>query len=172
MDPKQQALRNKQKERQQRGHNFQEEIRKSWLLVPNVWQLRIKDGGGGTRPADMLTICDEVNILAELKRTASQKFELSFLRSGQVKGLVDFDEVIGRNYGLVFVSFLNEAKDIDEAYAFRLVAALRYMHRRSRAHITLEELRQGAIHRINLPLLESAERKYDLRRAADCYKYL
>lgn len=74
MDPKQTAMRNKQRERQQRGDDFQAEIRRSWRGVPNVWRMRIADGAGATRPGDEIVITPEVNILAEMKRTESPTF--------------------------------------------------------------------------------------------------
>ena len=178
MDPKQQALRNKQRERQQRGSDFQEEYRRSWHEVPNVWQIRIKDGRGGTKPADHLTICQKVNILAELKRTASQKFELGYLEPNQIRGLIDFDQVIAKNYGLVICSFHNPGKGLDECYAIRLVTAIRYMNDKGRNHITLEELQKGALVGANIqvaikvPRLEKATPTYDLKGVSECYKYL
>src|SRR5690625_1274543 len=118
VNPKQQAINNRQRERRQRGHDFQEEIRQSLRFVPNVWTINIADGRGGSRPADRLIITEEVNILAELKRTAGQRFNLSFLRPNQIQGLVDFDNVTKRNLGLVLVSFHNPRRDLDETYAF------------------------------------------------------
>lgn len=178
MDPKQQQIRRKQRERQQRGGDFQEEYRRSWNQVANVWHLRIKDGGGGTRPADHLTLCENVNILAELKRTAGQKFQLSFLEPNQLKGLIDFDQVIEKNYGLVLCSFHNESKNLDECYAIRLIEAVRYMHKKGRQYIHLDELRkwtaEGARNRIaiKVPRLEKSEPTYDLKEVSQCFKYL
>ncbi|MFJ5716574.1 hypothetical protein [Neobacillus sp. NPDC093127] len=172
MDPKQQTLRNKQRERQQRGDDFQEEIRNSWPHVPNVWHIHIKDGGGGTRPADRLVLCEEVNILSELKRTAGERFNLSFLRPNQIRGLIDFDQVIKRNYGLVLVSFHNPKKHLDKAYAFRLHHALMFFHKHSRQYLTLEELEAKKILAIELPRLSYSDKTYDLRGLATCYKYL
>lgn len=172
MDPKQQALRNKQKERQQRGSDFQDEIRRGWRLVPNIWTINLKDGGGQTNAADRLIIAEEVNILAELKRTASQKFELNYLRPNQIKGLIDFDQVVDRNYGLVLVSFHNPGKGIDEAYGIRLTTALRYMQKKDRRYIGLEELQAGTFPAIKLPRLDNALPTYDLRGLITCYKSL
>jgi hypothetical protein len=172
MDPKQQAIRNKQRERQQRGEDFQVEIRRSWRLVPNTWRLRLKDGGGGTNAADELTITDDVNILNEMKRTAGQKFTLGMLEPNQVRGLIDFDEVVKRNYGLVFISFYNEGKDLDEAYAFRLITGLKYMKKKNQLHIKLSDFQNGNVPAIHLPRLNAAEPTYDLKGVAECYKYL
>nr|WP_092074976.1 hypothetical protein [Dendrosporobacter quercicolus]NSL49607.1 hypothetical protein [Dendrosporobacter quercicolus DSM 1736]SDN24707.1 hypothetical protein SAMN04488502_11563 [Dendrosporobacter quercicolus] len=117
----------KQKERRDRGQEFQDEIRRSWRLVPNVWRMRISDGRGSTRPADEIVTTANGNFLIEAKRTQGDKFELSFIRPNQFRGLLNF-EVIPRNFGLVFVSFLS--KDIDEAYAFRLSTVIKYMQER------------------------------------------
>ncbi|MCO5387830.1 MAG: hypothetical protein NHB14_20905 [Desulfosporosinus sp.] len=122
-------------------------------------------GGGqssGTRPADAITLLKDVNVLAELKRTAGESFKLGMLRSSQLKGLTDFDEVIPRNYGLVFVSFLNEEKGIDEAYSFRLIDGLKFMKRQGRLHIKLTEFRNFEISRLTLPRIPGEERLYDL----------
>ena len=86
MDPKQTAMRNKQRERQQRGDDFQAEIRRSWRGVPNVWRMRIADGAGATRPGDEIVITPEVNILAEMKRTESRRFSLDYMRPNRSSG--------------------------------------------------------------------------------------
>ena len=126
LHPKQTAMRNKQRERQQRGDDFQAEIRRSWRGVPNVWRMRIADGAGATRPGDEIVITPEVNILAEMKRTESRRFSLDYMRPNR-SPLRDFDQIIDRNLGLVFISFLNDSKGLDEAYAFRLITALIHM---------------------------------------------
>lgn len=172
MDPKQISTRNKQRERRQRGEDFQDEIRRSWREVPNTWQLIIKDGGGGSRPADKLVICDEVNILQELKRTEGQRFQLSFLESNQIKGLLDFESAGKRNYGLVLVSFHNPDRGLDSAYAFRLFWALKYMAKHERQYITESELSENRMASIYMPRLEMAKPTYDVRSVAECYKYL
>src|SRR5690625_4137972 len=143
MNPKQQALNNKQRDRQQRGSNFEEQIRNSLRFVPNLWTISIQDGRGGSRPGDRLIITEQVNILSELKRTAGQRFQLSFLRSNQMYGLVDFDNVTERNYGIVFINFHNSKRNLDEAYAFRLLTALEFMGRKDRQYVTLKEFQKG-----------------------------
>lgn len=150
----------KQQERQQRGDDFQDEIRRSWRRISRTWRMRIPDGKGGTRPADELTLTEKINILAEMKRTEGDRFGLDFLEPNQIKGLLDFDKVIERNYGLVYVSFLNEAQNVDAAYVFRLVTAMRYMQQKKRKYITLEELRAGAIPCVWLPRI-SGEKMED-----------
>lgn len=167
---------NLQKLRQQRGDDFQNELRASWRLLPNVWRFRLPDGGGGSRPGDELILLEDVNILAEHKRTYGDKFELGFLRPPQLKGLLDFDTVISRNLGLVFVSFLNEEKGTDEAYAFRLIRAMQYMQTKGRQYIKREELNQQLVPCIGLPLLPppagTIDRLYDLKGVLQCYKSL
>jgi hypothetical protein len=177
MDPKQQALNNKQREKRQRGEDFQQEIKRSWRHVPKIWTLPIADGRGGTKPADRLTIAEKVNVLTELKRTAKKEFQLDFLRPNQIRGLIDFDQIIERNYGLVLVSFYDLPKGVDEAYAIRLTTALRYMQKEGRRSIPLADLRSGANVAgkkiaIKLPRLQTAEPAYDLKGVVECYKYL
>lgn len=161
-----------QRERNLRGGDLQQEIRRSWRLVPNCWRARITDGGGSTRPADDIVITQEANILAELKRTAKDAFYLSFLRAPQLKGLVDFDQVIKRNYGLVIVSFDTEQRD--ETYAFRLITALQYMKTQGRASISLHELRTGQFYKRELlPRIEIGDEPgYDLKGLVKCCKSL
>lgn len=158
----------KQAERRQRGEDFQEECRRSWWQIPNLWRLRITDGGNlGTRPADELVLLEHVNLLCEEKRTDGDRFKLSMLRADQFTGLINFEKALDRNIGLVLVSFLNEAVDV--AYAFRLVHAMAYMNQKGRRYITLEELQQGKIEAINLPRIEiNGERGYDLKGVRDC----
>jgi hypothetical protein len=160
-----------QRERQQRGEDFQDEIRRSWALIPNCWRMRIKDGGGGTRPADEIVLLEEVNILAEHKRTESDRFELAFLRTDQVKGLIQFDRCLVRNLGLVFVSFHNQDAGIDEAYAFRLARALQYMQYKGRQYVTLEELGYQDLPCSKLPRI-AADLTYDLGGLVTCCKLL
>ncbi len=167
--------RNLQQERQQRGDDFQDEIRKSWRLVRGCWRMTIESGKGGgqssgTRPADAITLLKDVNVLAELKRTAGESFKLGMLRSSQLKGLRDFDEILPRNYGLVFVSFLNEEKGIDEAYSFRIIDGLKFMKSQGRLHIKREELKfVDAMPCRKLRLLPGAERLYDLSGVNEYY---
>lgn len=167
------AQRNKQRERQQRGSDFQDEMRRSWAYVPNCWRLRIKDGPGETRPADELILLQDVNILAEQKRTEGQRFQLSFLRPDQITGLLDFDRVIEKNLGLVFVSFHNLDKGLDDAYAVRLVTALRYMQRQGVQYITREDLERKALP--NAQLLrrdDTVSPTYNLQELIQCYRSL
>lgn len=165
----------KQAERRQRGDDFQTEIRRSWRLVPHCWRLRITDSVNriGTRPADNIVLLEEINILCEEKRTAGDRFKLSFLRPDQLQGLLDFDAVIRRNKGLVFISFLNDT--VDDAYAFRMADALVYMKQRNRQYVTLEELQEQAIPCVRLTTIQLTEngetvRGYDLKGVQECYK--
>lgn len=165
--------RNLQRERQQRGQDFQDEVRRSWRKLSNVWRFRLPDGGGGNRPGDELILLEDISILAEHKRTEGDEFQLSFLRPSQLKGLRDFDKVITRNYGLVFVSFLDEKRGQDMAYCFRLLRGLQFMQRQGRQYIHLEEFKRNEMPAIDLPLLPNEkERTYDLKGVLECYKYL
>lgn len=143
------ATNNLQKERRDRGDDFQLEIRRSWRLTPNVWRMRVTDTGAGSRPADELVLTANGNILAEMKRTAKDRFQLGYLRTNQTKGLIDFDNALPHNYGLVFVSF--NSSNLDVAYAFRLRTVLGYLKRQNRLHITRRELETEQIPRIELP---------------------
>ena len=155
---------NKQKERQQRGQDFQDELRRSWRLVPKCWRMRVADGRGATRPGDEIILLQYINVLAEHKRTKGTKFELGFLAPNQLKGLIDFDTIIDRNKGLVFVSFLDEAKGLDKAVAFRLVAAALYMKRNNRKYITLEEFESGKMPCLMLDRIKIDDKPgYDLK---------
>ncbi len=160
----------KQQERRQRGEDFQDELRRSWRVLPKCWRMRISDTSGGTRPADEIILLESINILAEAKRTAGTAFKLSMIRVNQQKGLYDFDCVFRRNRGLVFISFLN--KTTDEAYAFRFIDALRYMRIKNVQYITLDDFRKRLIRCVNLPVLfdDEQNRYYDLQGVEKCYK--
>lgn len=159
---------NKQKERRDRGEDFQDEMRRSWALVPNSWRLRITDAGAGTRPADEVVLLKSCNILAEHKRTAGDKFELSFLRPPQIRGLLDFECVLQHNKGLVFVSFLNA--DTDRTLVFRLVDALRFMKREGKNHIKLGDFGSLFTQFVEIPLMEAEKRTYYLQPVVDYCK--
>jgi|SRR5699024_1832949 len=165
MGPKQLSVSHKQRERRQRGHDFQEEIRQSLRYVPNTWTINITDGKGGSRPADRLIVTEHLNILTELKRTAGMRFNLEFLRPNQIQGLIDFDKVTERNLGLVFVSFHNPKRDLDEAYAFRLVTALQYMKNRDIRYLSIDDLRDKKVPVIELPRINEL---YDLKGVINC----
>lgn len=161
-----------QRERYQRGEAFQEEVRRSWRKITGSYRVRIKDGGGGTRPADELIILTDINVMAELKRTAGDRFELSFLEVNQGKGLMSFDSCNRRNFGLVFVSFQTMDLKTDEAYAFRLLEALAYMKLKGRQYITMEELAKGVIPTAWLPRLQLTDGPgYDLKGVELCFKF-
>lgn len=148
-----------QRERRDRGESFQEEIRRSWRLVPNVWRRRIVDGEGGSQPADELVLTTNGNILAEHKRTTKNRFDLSFLRPNQIKGLLDFDSVLPQNYGLVFVSMQNA--DLDETYAIRLLTAIQHMRKSGRKYVSIAEMVKIGTH---APLIDvNGERAYNLQ---------
>lgn len=153
----------KQKERDQRGRDFEEELRKSWLLVPNCWRFKLPDGRGGTRPGDSIVLLEEANILLEAKRTAGDSFNLGMIRPDQFTGLLDFDRVVSRNYGLVFVSF--DSDHLQEAYAFRLTTALAYMKKNRYKNIKHFIFRSNIVPAVPLPIitLPDGSRGYDLR---------
>lgn len=159
----------KQQERRQRGDDFQDELRRSWHKLP-CWRMRIADRSGGTRPADEIILLDSINILAEAKRTAGDEFRLSMVRVNQQKGLYNFDTVLRRNRGLIFISFLND--DTDEAYAFGFIDALRYMRNTGVQYIPLDDFRNRVIKCVELPVMqdENGDRYYDLQGVEKCYK--
>ncbi|WP_371366256.1 hypothetical protein SRRS_06960 [Sporomusa rhizae] len=132
-----------QKERLKRGEDFQKEIRRSWRLIPNIWRMRITDGGAGTRPGDEIVLTAIGNFLVEMKRTAGDRFELSMLRPNQLHGLRDFDRALPHNIGFVFVSFLNE--HIDEAYAIRLSTLEKSLKQRNHRYVTRKTLKESYV---------------------------
>lgn len=134
--------------------------------------MRVADGKGGSRPADEIILLEDLSVLAEHKRTQGDTFKFSMLRPNQVKGLIDFDQVVTRNYGLVFVSFLDERKGLDATYVFRLITALKHMDATGSLSISLKALQRGDIPCINLPLIDTEERTYDLKGVIECYKLL
>ena len=167
-----------QKLRRDRGEEFQDEIRRSWRMIPNVWRLRIKDGRGGSRPADEIVTTSGGNFLIEAKRTQGDKFELGFIRPNQFKGLLSF-ETIPQNFGLVFISFQN-AK-IDEAYAVRLSSLIRYTNEYRYRYVSLSVFRNIAtIPCVELPRIYYHDPKnkklsgpaYDLTEVIRCCKSL
>lgn len=165
-----------QGKRRDRGEQFQQEIRLSWSLVPQSWRLRIADGRGSSRPADELVLLDGCNLLLELKRTTYAGFKLSFMRTNQIKGLLDFERAVPNNRGLVLVSIIND--DHDTTLAFRLSQVMKWMQERGQEHVKLEDFYTGQIPFIHLFLhedyshLPEGERIYDMRRLQDRWKSL
>lgn len=163
----------KQKERYQRGEDFQNEIRRGWRRVPNSWRRRVVDGEGGTQPADEIILLPEGNVLAEHKRTVNDRFNLNKLEPNQQKGLLDFDAVLPQNYGLVFISFLDEARDVDETYVVRFLSLARYLRSKGRISITRNELMinilSGKVCHIPVSTVNGI-REYDLRGLGNCLK--
>lgn len=166
----------KQKERYQRGEDFQNEIRRGWRLVPNSWRRRVVDGqGSGTQPADEIILLPEGNVLAEHKRRKGDRFSLNELEPNQQKGLLDFDAVLPQNYGLVFISFLDEEKGVDEAYVVRFVSLARYLRSEGRSSITRNQLMINVVSDkvVHIPVRTvDCVRIYDLRRLGKCLKFM
>jgi len=163
----------KQKERQQRGEDFQNEIRRGWRLVPNSWRRRVVDGqGSGTQPADEIILLPEGNVLAEHKRTVNDRFNINKLEPNQQKGLLDFDAVLPNNYGLVFISFLDEARHVDETYVVRFLSLAKYLRSKGRISITRNELMVNILSGkvCFIPTTTAIERTYDLRGLGTCLK--
>lgn len=159
----------KQQEKRQRGDDFQDELRRSWRRIP-CWRMRISDASGGTRPADEIILLNRINVLGEAKRTAGDVFKLSMVRTNQQKGLYHFDNVLPRNYGLVFISFLSDT--VDETYAVRFIDALRFMGANKIQYIPIESFRERTIKCVKLPVHtdENGDRYYDVRGLEECYK--
>lgn len=156
-----------QAEKRIRGESFQEEIRRSWSLIPNCWRMRITDDCG-SRPADEIVILPHVNFLIEMKRKASDRLNLADLRTNQLSGLMDFEKAGDRNKGIVIVSFLNETSDF--AYAVGLRDLLLYLNKMSQMFITQSDLASNLIS-FDLPRIEiNEQRGYDLRRLVDWFK--
>jgi hypothetical protein len=164
-----------QRENQERGQEFQDEIRRGWRLIKNCWFMHIPDGKGATRPADQIILLQDINILAEQKRTAGDRFQLNFLRQDQLTGLASFERVLNRNYSLIFISFLNREQEIDEAYAFRFNIGLGHMKERGRRFIHLDEFRRRSFQCVKLIRIKDVEPgkdAWDLQEVVRCYKYL
>jgi hypothetical protein len=150
----------------QRGIDFQDEMRTSWRQIPNCWRMRITDSNG-PRPADEIILLEKVNILAEHKRTEQKAFELNFLRPNQVKGLLNFDEILPQNFGVVFVSFHNEQTGLDTAYAVRLYDAITYMKSVSKLYVPLPAFTAGVVPAAEMPRLEP--NVYDLKGVVEYF---
>jgi hypothetical protein len=150
-----------------RGEDFQTEIKKSLSKLTGTWTMPIQDGRGGSKPADRLILFPQVSVLAELKRTKKKSFQLDFLEPNQIKGLADFHRPELRRYGLVFCSFLDDAKGLDEAYAFSLENAVKYMRRNNTKQVPIHDM-----HDIQALKLERFEDYYELSEVYECYKYL
>jgi hypothetical protein len=157
-----QFLSAKQKERRDRGADFQKEARLSWRQIPHVWRHHMREGGG-TRPADDIVLTEVWNFLTEYKRTEGYVFDMDFLRPDQLVGLVNFDRVIPRNIGLVMVSFLNE--EIDEAYAIHIKDLVKLVNLYHKKSFDIDFIRRAPSHFVELPRIDiDGQRGYDFSR--------
>jgi len=162
-----------QRNRAERGDEFEAELKRGWGLIKNCWFMKIPDGKGATRPADQIILLLEANVLAEHKRTAGDRFQLSFLRPDQISGLASFERVLNRNFSLVFISFLNLGQQIDEAYAFRFNIGLGHMKERGRRYISIEEFRQNRLPCIRLTRIPGPDGDaWGLQEVVRCYRYI
>ncbi|MEN6565896.1 MAG: hypothetical protein ABFC57_06310 [Veillonellales bacterium] len=127
-----------QAEKRLRGEQFQEEIRRSWSLIPNCWRMRITDDCG-SRPADEIVILPYVNFLIEMKRKAVGRLCLSDLRMNQIGGLNDFEKTGEKNVSLIMFSCLNA--EIDVTYAVTFKDLLWFMKKNNRLSLKLMGIR-------------------------------
>jgi len=150
----------KQAERRQRGEDFQNEIRRSWSLIPNSWRMRISDDCG-SRPADEIVVTPDFTALFELKRKSKLRLGLSDIRPSQIKGLWDYERIGGRNHGVILVSFLNSFTD--EAYGMQIKWFLHRMEHTGLNYVTINEMR-AMVRGVKLPRLSiDGKPGYDLR---------
>lgn len=150
-----------QAEKRQRGNDFQDEVRRSWSLIPATWRMRITDTGAGSRPADELVLTTPRNFLIEMKRTLKPIFGFGNLRENQATGLNAFDMALPGNCSLIFWSIQNE--DQDEAYAFRFADFCSLCLRTGKLSATLYEL-QTYLQYAALPRITvNGKPGYDLR---------
>ena len=133
---------NKQAERNARGEDFQQELRRSWTLIPG-WRLRIKDGRGSSKPGDEIITLPTANLLIEAKRKSMPYLQLSDLRPNQLYGLRDFTKALPQNEGIVAVSILNDK--LDECYLLPVRAMIETMKETGKLSIGRETLKAIAL---------------------------
>lgn len=148
-----------QKEKLQRGIEFQEEMRKSWLTLSNLWRLRIDDSSG-SRPGDSLILTNyqykPLNILIEYKRKMEPVLRLSDLRESQIKGLADFDKVAPWHHSLIIVNFLDEEKSINDTYAVTYYSFIKYLNVKKKLQVSAEEIKSNLDY-YRAPVLENVD---------------
>lgn len=144
-----------------KGEEFQEEMRRSWSLLPN-WRHRLRDGRGLENPGDEVILLNSCNILAEHKRTNGDQFKLSMLEESQKTGLLQFDNALDHNIGMVFVDF----EEFGECYAFRFLKALQWMDKHGRKSVPLQVFRDKGFPMIfYLPRIKiDGKPAYDVRK--------
>lgn len=156
-----------QADKRQRGENFQEEIRRSWALIPNCWRMRITDDCG-SRPADEIVILPHVNFLIEMKRKADDRLNLADLRTNQIGGLIDFIKAGNKNVGMIFVSFLSES--VDATYAISIRTFLQHLKKMDRLYMDRQEISEYQ-EAILLPrIMVDADPANNLRGLVDWFK--
>lgn len=113
-----------QRERWERGTDFQEEFRGSLKRVPKCWFKRLE--GPGPQPFDTLALLEKFSLGLEFKRLKEGNLDFDDLRPNQVKGLVNFNNCLKRNVGAVAVHFYNTETALDECYLVSIMQLLKF----------------------------------------------
>lgn len=133
-----------QRERWERGTDFQEEFRSSLHRVPKCWFKRLVDGSG-PQPFDTLALLDKVSLGLEFKRKKSGTLDFSDLRPNQVTGLLNFNNCLTRNVGAVAVHFLDEDAGLDECYLVSIQQLLDFYLARGTRRAALQDFKDGVL---------------------------
>lgn len=130
------------------GICFEDEIRKSCMLIPNSWRIRLTDTNAGPRPADTLLITEQANYLIEIKFRQSDTFRLGYLEEHQILGLAKFEKTCKRNHGIVVFG----AGGVNEVYALSIRDIAKLMLNEKRTSLNYTELNQRAV---RIPQIEN-----------------
>lgn len=114
-----------QRERWERGTDFQEEFRKSLRRVPKCWFIRLSDGAG-PQPFDTLVLLEKFNLGLEFKRTKAVYMDFDDLRPNQVKGLMNFNAAQKHHVGAVVVHFYDEVESLDKCFLVSIKQLLKF----------------------------------------------
>lgn len=114
-----------QRNRWERGVDFQEEFRESLRRVPKCWFKRLPDGAG-PQPFDTLVLLEDFNLGLEFKRLKDGNLDFDDIRPNQVKGLVNFNNCLKRNVGAIAVHFYDPERVLDDCFLVSIMQLLRF----------------------------------------------
>lgn len=125
------------------GKAFEDEVRRSWSVIPDSWLLRITDGKKtGPRPADFIAITNKCNFLIEAKKREALTFNRYTVETHQIKSLLDFDKIGENNRGVIL--FCAKTSTVHKTFAIHIYDYITFF-KEGRYSVSINELKEKAV---------------------------